>query len=82
MSRRARPNTFNVLFISDPLIDYAYDEGAPKTCNDEACCHSRNETLPIDEDDMAPKYGTQECYMGIEAFKKFISQIADKEPDI
>lgn len=34
------PPLFNILWITDPLIDYAYNVTGSKTCDDEACCHA------------------------------------------
>jgi hypothetical protein len=33
------PPTFNILWITDPLIDYAYNVEGSKTCGDSGCCH-------------------------------------------
>lgn len=69
----SNPDDFNILWITDPLIDFAYEVGGSKTCSDESCCHG--DIMAKDEDDMAGAYGCRECHFNLDGFKRMVDYI-------
>lgn len=67
------PATFNILWLSDTMIDPSYTVGAAKTCSDEACCHA--DIMATENSDKAGSLGSTNCYMNMDGFKKMIDMI-------